>query len=175
MKNQPPPPKEYFRICVQVGAVVRDLDQTIRVLTDVFGFGPFRVIDWPPAGRTDIEEYYYGKPVNTTARKAFTDLGAVELELIQPIEGESIWADFLKKHGPGLHHIRFNVPELEPVVEYLGESNIKASQVGSGIRPGTVWANFDTEDIVGFTIEVMKTFPGTDGKTPVIADGKVLV
>jgi len=26
-----------------------------------------------------------------------------------------------------------------------------------------------------FRIEVMKTLPGTDGKTPMIADGKVLV
>ena len=61
------------------------------------------------------------------------------------------------------------------MVNYLGESNIKASQVGSSIRPGTVWANFDTQDIVGFTIEVMKTLPGTDGKTPMIVGGKVLV
>jgi methylmalonyl-CoA/ethylmalonyl-CoA epimerase len=170
-----PPPEEQFKICLQIGAVVTDLDQTMQALTEVFGFGPFRVFDWPPPDRTDIEEYYYGKRVHFKARKAFADMGAVELELIQPIEGESIYFDFLRDHGPGLHHIRFNIPELEPVVDYLAQHDIKVSQMGSGLRPGTVWANFDTERLIGFTMEVMKALPGTDGKTPRIIDGKIQV
>ena len=170
-----PPPKEQFKICLQIGAVVTDLDQTIQALTEVFGFGPFRVFDWPPPDRSDIEEYYYGKRVHFKARKGFVDMGAVELELIQPLEGESIYFDFLREHGPGLHHIRFNIPELEPVVDYLAGHEIKVSQKGSGLRPGTVWANFDTERLIGFTMEVMKALPGTDGKTPRIVDGKIQV
>lgn len=159
-------PKEQFKNCLQIGAVVTDLEQTIQVLTNVFGFGPFRIFDWPPPDRPDIEEFYYGKRVHFKARKAFTDMGSVELELIQPLEGQSIYFDFLKEHGPGLHHIRFNISELEPVIEYLAQNNFEVSQMGSGLRPGTRWANFNTEQLVGFTIEVMKALPGTDGKTP---------
>jgi methylmalonyl-CoA/ethylmalonyl-CoA epimerase len=166
-------PKEQFKICLQIGAVVTNLDQTVQTLIEVFGFGPFRIFDWPPPERTDIEEYYYGKRVHFKARKAFTDMGPVELELIQPLEGESIYFDFLREHGPGLHHIRFNIPELEPVVEYLAQKDIPVSQMGSGLRPGTLWANFDTEKLIGFTMEVMKALPGTDGKAPRIQDGKV--
>ena len=161
-----PSPKDQFKICLQIGAVVTDLDQTLRTLIEVFGFGPFRVFDWPPPGRLDIEEYYYGRRVHFKARKAFADMGPVELELIQPLEGESIYFDFLREHGAGLHHIRFNVPELQSVVDYLAENHFQVSQMGSGLRPGTIWANFDTERLVGFTIEVMKALPGTDGKTP---------
>lgn len=160
------PPREQFKKCVQIGAVIRDVDHTIQVLTEVFGLGPWRVVDWPPPDRTDIEEYYYGKRVTFKARKAFADMGGVELELIQPIEGESIYTDFLREHGEGLHHIRFNVPEIEPVFAYLGQNEIQVSQMGSGLRPGTFWANFDTEKLVGFTLEVMKALPGTDGLTP---------
>jgi len=93
--------------------------------------------------------------------------------LIQPLEGESMWSDFLKEHGEGIHHIRFNVPDVEPVIEYLAGHDIGVAQSGSGLRPGTTWVNLDTESKVGFTIEIMNALAGTDGRTPQIADGKV--
>jgi hypothetical protein len=140
-------PKDIFREVVQIGVVVKELDRSIQVLSDVFGIGPFRIVNWPPADRIDIQRIYHGQPGEFTARMAFTELGPVELELIQPLEGESIWADFLEEHGEGIHHIRFNVC--------------------------TAWANLDTECKVGFTIEVLKALPGTDGRTPQIVDGTV--
>jgi len=167
-------PKEMFNKFVQIGVVVADLDAARQRLEDIFGIGPFRVIDWPPEGRSDIERYYYTEPGDFTARMAFTELGPVELELIQPMTGESIWADFLKEKGGGIHHIRFNVDELEPVQEYLAQHAILPAQHGSGIRPGTHWVNFGSEEMVGFVIEVMKIAPGTDGRTPQIVDGKVI-
>jgi hypothetical protein len=105
---------------------------------------------------------------------AFAELGPVELELIQPLEGRSIWADFLRDHGEGIHHIRFNVEAIEPVQEYLRGHGIESAQHGSGIRPGTTWMNFASEDKIGFVIEVMKVLPGTNGRTPQIVDGEVI-
>ena len=173
MSNDVNATREVFRDFVQIGVVVQDLDRTIAVLSEVFGIGPFRAIDWPPDDRTDIQGFYHGKPGDFSARMAFTDLGPVELELIQPLEGKSIWADFLEKHGEGIHHIRFNVPDLEPVIEYLAGHSIGVAQMGSGLRPGTTWANLDTAHIVGFTIEIMNALPGTDGRTPRIVNGQV--
>jgi hypothetical protein len=40
---------------VQIGAVVQDIDQSMKVLEEVFGSGPWRVIQWPPEGRTDMD------------------------------------------------------------------------------------------------------------------------
>lgn len=167
-------PKEIFSKFVQIGVVVADLEQATRHLTEVFGIGPFRVIDWPPAGRDDIQKIYHGQPGNFTARMAFTELGPVELELIQPMTGDSIWKDFLEEHGGGIHHLRFNVDDIEPVQSYLAGQGVEPAQHGSGIRPGTHWMNFDTESLVGFVIEVMNVAPGSDGRTPKIVDGKVL-
>jgi len=166
-------PQQMFGHVVQIGVVVKDLDRTIQILQEVFGMGPFRTLDWPPADRSDMERYYYGQPAEFTARMGFADLGSVELELIQPVSGESIWADFLREHGEGIHHIRFNTFDLAPVIEYLSGRDIGVAQMGSGIRPGTMWANFDTERRVGFTIEVMQALPGTDGRTPQIVNGRV--
>jgi methylmalonyl-CoA/ethylmalonyl-CoA epimerase len=173
MPGETTSPNEMFSDLVQIGVVVRDLDRTIKVLADVFGLGPFRTITYPPADRKDIQRVYRGEPADFAARMAFTELGPVELELLQPLDGESIWADFLKTHGEGIHHIRFNVPELEPVIEYLAERGVEVAQWASALRPGTSAVNFDTEDKIGFTIEILNPLPGTDGRTPQIVDGKV--
>jgi catechol 2,3-dioxygenase-like lactoylglutathione lyase family enzyme len=167
-------PKEMFGKFVQIGVVVADLDKSTRALTDIFGIGPFHIVDWPPEGRADLERFYHGQPGDFTARMAFTELGSIELELIQPVSGQSIWADFLRDSGGGIHHIRFNVDELEPVQEYLAGQGILSAQHGSGIRPGTMWMNFNSMEKVGFIIEVMKVVPGTSGRTPRIVDGNVI-
>lgn len=154
-----------FTKAVQVGAVVRDIEKTMRELTAVFGIGPFRVVDCPPPGR-EQQQFLRGRPARFRTRQAFADLGSVELELIQPLEGETIWSEFLAKHGEGLHHIKFTCENLEEVLGYLGENGIGVTQEGAGIREGTRWTNFDTEERVGFILEAMKPAPGTDGRTP---------
>ena len=157
--------RNFRNSAVQVGVVVRDIDATIRVLTEVFGIGPFRVVHCPPPERQN-QQYLRGSPARFHTCQAFADLGGFELELIQPIEGTTIWSEFLEQHGPGIHHIRFNTPDLEEVVAALKVRGIGTTQEGAGIREGTYWANFDTEALLGFIIEIMKPLPGTDGRTP---------
>lgn len=167
--------RERFNSFVQIGVVVRDIDRTMQALSQVFGIGPFRTITYPPSDRPNIERIYHGQPGNFRCRMAFAELGSIELELIQPLEGESIWVDFLEEQGEGIHHFRFNVPDVQPVIEYLARHDIGVSQMGAGLRPGTTWVYFDTADLIGFTIEIMNALPGTDGRTPQIVDGRVLV
>jgi hypothetical protein len=172
--QETPSPTAAFKECVQIGIVVADIDAAIRSLTDVLGLGPFRVIDWPPPGREDMARYYHGQPGDFTARFAFTEAGSVEIELIQPLTGDSAWADYLREHGPGIHHIRFNTYDFDALIEYLGQRDVELTQHGAGIRPGTHWANLETEELVGFGIEIFKALPGTSGRTPQIVDGKVV-
>ena len=159
-------PKEIFNDFVQIGIVVSDIEATIKNLSETFGLGPFRIFDWPPEGRNDLRRYYHYEPADFTARMAFTEIGQIELELIQPLDGQSVWSDFLQEHGPGIHHIRFNVDEYEPVADYLKNRGVDVAQSGEGIRPGTYWANLNTEALIGFGIEIMKKLPGTNGRTP---------
>jgi hypothetical protein len=161
-------PKLVFRDLKQIGVVVADLDGTLKVLSEAFGIVPVRTLYWPPADRPDFERFYYGQAADFTCRLAFVRLGGIELEIIQPLEGKSIWSDFLDQHGEGIHHIRFNVEDIETqqVIDFLADLGIGVSQRGSGLRPGTDWVCFDTEDKLGFCIEVMKAVPGTDGMTP---------
>jgi hypothetical protein len=166
--------EKLFKGVMQIGAVVRDLDRTLAALAEIFGLEAFRVVTYPPEDRGDMARMYRGQPGDFVYRQAFVDLGTVELEIIQPVSGQSIWADFLEKHGEGIHHIRFNTYDMDRVVEHFAGFGIPVSMSGNGLRPGTAWANFATEDRIGFTIEVMKALPGTSGRTPSSLDAPVV-
>ena len=64
---------------------------------------------------------YRGQPADFTARIAFAERGAIEIDLIQPLDGESNWTDYLAERGPGLYHIRRNVADIEAIAKYLAE------------------------------------------------------
>ena len=44
-------------------------------------------------------------------------LGSVEL--IEPRSSDSLIARFLERHGPGLHHVAYRVPDLPSVLHHL--------------------------------------------------------
>lgn len=163
-----PAVREMFKDFVQIGVVVRDLERTLRGLSETFGLEPYRMVDYPPADRADMKLTYHGEPAVFSHRIAFIDLGPVELEIVQPLEGESGLTEFLAKHGEGLHHLRFNVPDLRPVFDHLEAHGVRSVMTGSGLRPGTEWAHLDTGDLVGFVVEVMNVLPGTSGRTPTV-------
>jgi methylmalonyl-CoA/ethylmalonyl-CoA epimerase len=158
---------------VQIGIVVKDLDRTVRVLTDIFNIGPFHYITYPPEDRPDIQLDYRGAVGNFSHKLAFARLGSVELEIIQPLFGESILTEFLDEHGEGIHHIRLNTPDLDTSLDFLSQKGIHPIMSGSGLRPGTRWVHLDTADQVGFIIEMMNVLPNTDGRTPIIENGKI--
>jgi len=151
-------PKEIFKKFLHVGVVVRDLERTLNTLTNVFGIGPFKILDFPPKDEeSEIEMTYHGKPADFSAKFCFADMGNIELEIIQPISGKSVWFDFLEKHGEGIHHIKFLVSDLQETKQYLDEYNFELTQSGSavGVNKGKTWAYFGTEDKIGFVIEVL--------------------
>jgi hypothetical protein len=165
-------PEGAFKHCIQVGVVVKDLDRKIENLNKIYSMGPFRIIEWPPEGRTDMQKVYHGQPGEFTCRLAFADLGTVELELIEPLQGPSIWQDFLDKHGEGIHHIRFNTFDEKPILDHLANNSVEVEMSGNGTRPGTAFYYLGTEDQIGFTLEIMRAVAGTDGRAMPI--GKVI-
>lgn len=149
-------PKDIFTQPIQIGMLVRDLDAYLERLDKILGMGPFRVVDYPPAGEEMFREYR-GKEGNFKAKFCFYHLGNIELELIQPLEGESVWEEFLEKHGPGLHHLKFLVPEFDGIKQYMSENGYEISQQGDavGINKGRVWAYYNTYEDIGFDVEIM--------------------
>ena len=100
--------KSPFSKLTQIGIVVKDMDRTIEKLS-AFGIGPFehRAV---PAG---AKEYYKGKLMDASFKIAAVSLGGIELEFIQPVDGDSPHMDFLKEKGEGIQHLAFASDNLE--------------------------------------------------------------
>lgn len=153
---------------VQIGIVVRDLDRSTKLLGSLFGIGPFRFIEWP--NRPDSKYFYRGTQEHIKIRQAFVQVGPLELELIQPMEGNrNAYREFLDEKGGGIHHLLFEVDDIEGALADLSASGVGVLQSGTGIRPGTRWALLDTQDLLGFLLELRRRAPGSDGTS--IPDG----
>ena len=147
---------------VQVGIVVRDLERSTGLLTKIFGIGPFHFIEWP--NRPESKYFFRGRRERIKIRQAFVQLGALELELIQPLEGENnAYRQFLDERGEGIHHILFETQDMDGTVSLVKEQGVEVLQNGDGIRPGTRWALLDTQALVGFLVELRHRPGDSDG------------
>ncbi len=138
--------KSAFTHLVHIGVVVRDMNQTIQRLT-ALGIGPFKPRILPP----DAREKYRGKPFIPSQRVAIqiTQIGNMELELIQPIDGESPHQEFLDKKGEGIQHLGFIVDNLEAEVKRLtaaGSSILLTSQFKGG--GGVAYLDLDAAGLI---------------------------
>jgi hypothetical protein len=138
---------------VQVGIVVRDVDATIAAWTKRFRLDPPHFVDWPPEG-SDLAQTatYHGKPGNFRMRIGFLQAGPVQLEFIQPLEGDNIYSEFLAEHGEGLHHLLFNVVDPDGVARQLEAPVLQSG--GSTLFPGAIWSYLGTQETLGLIVEL---------------------
>ena len=148
----------------QIGIVVRDLHEMVAALEQILGIKGFRVMEWPVEG-IDPQSTYHGKPGNFRLQLAFGTIGKTQIEIIQPLEGQNIYSDFLEEHGPGLHHFRLTVPDFEERVESLESSGIEKIASGTGVHVGSEWAYFDTSNLLqGVIVELRKHLDEAGGE-----------
>jgi len=137
----------------QLGFVVRDTDETARYYEQVFGLGPWTIMDGETTDCTNR-----GKPVTIRGKIGIAQVGAVQCELIQILEGESIHSEFLQDRGEGLHHIGFYVRDIEARLEACKEAGIEVLQKGK-IKQGPItidYAYLDTVSIGGVVFEYIQ-------------------
>ena len=91
-----------------VGAVVRDLDASLRFYRDTLGLHVHKLETIEDQG----------------VRAALLTIGDSEIELIQPVVPDNGVARYLEKRGEGLHHVCFQVDSVDRDLDAL-----KAMQV----------------------------------------------
>ena len=106
--------KPPFSRVLQVGIVVRDVEKTVERLTSL-GIGPFTVKSLP----MEREEWFRGEPMYADFKIYAAMIGDVEIELIQPLSGESPHKEFLETKGEGIQHIACAVADVPKTVEEL--------------------------------------------------------
>jgi hypothetical protein len=88
---------------------------------------------------------YYGKPAWARERIAIARVGDVELELMEVIDGPSIYQDWIEERGEGLHHINFLVGDFDAAIGALTHEGFECIQSGKFGNPekGCAYAYFD--------------------------------
>ena len=93
-----------------------------------------------------------GKPIQTRAKIAWVNIGNIELELIEPQDQHSLYADFLREHGPGIHHVMLGASDYASCLDHMDKQSVAA--IGGGELQGTRFQMFDTQELLGFICEI---------------------
>lgn len=130
-----------------ISFVVKDIEKVKEYWSSTFGVVSWRILELEgtPASRKN------GKPMGDYKCKiAFSEIGQVSVELIEPVEGDTIWKEFLDSKGDGLHHISFGqVDNYKDEIEKWKRHGINILQEDEDIG----YAYMDTVKNVGTILE----------------------
>ena len=108
--------------------VVRDIAATERFMGENLG-----VEQWtrfPDLAFGPDKCTYRGRPAAFVAHVSLAYLGEMQLELIQPVRGESIYSDFLERSGGGMHHVAFEPDDFEGALRDFADRGMTPVQQG---------------------------------------------
>lgn len=140
----------------QVAIVVEDLDEAVENYWRMFGIGPWHIYTY---GKPLVKEMtYHGEPSEYKMRVALSYLGPMRIELIEPLEGDTVYADFVAAHGYGVHHFGVLVDNMEEALAEAEAAGLVMTMDGAGFgRDGDGhYAYLNTEDKLGVTIELIE-------------------
>ena len=146
-----------------MGFVVGDLERALREFDARLAAGPWRGWIFGPQGQG---REYRGDPAEWTLRLALNDRYP-QYELIEPLDGPSIHADWLADRGEGFQHVGYVVESLERTtaeMEAAGHPAIARIHSFGEAGDGAA-AYFDTANVLGFLVEAVEppsTMPQAD-------------
>jgi methylmalonyl-CoA/ethylmalonyl-CoA epimerase len=139
----------------QIGIVVANCDEAVERYSALLGYRDWRRSSF---GRDDVERMTLrGSDAVYSMRLAFAG-EAPELELIQPVDGQSLYNEWLSERGEGLHHLAVVVSSLDETIAALERAGFANIQSGHGFAPNGKggYAYFDTTDALGFILEAVE-------------------
>lgn len=149
--------EEYpFSKVSQIGVIVKDMERAVKHYESL-GIGPFR----PLKNIATKERKILGKKIDPNAFKLqvlVARLGSVDLELIQPVEGDSLWKEFLDKKGEGINHLGFFVDDIEKEEAKLADKGLPVLY-STRFQGGGGAAYFDSGKIGGVLFELIQWPP----------------
>lgn len=92
-----------------VAIAVTDFDESLKFWRDALGLELDHTEDVP----------------SQKSKVAFLPIGDSEVELVQPTEEGTGVAKFLAKNGPGMHHLCFEVDDIDGMLADLKEKGVR--------------------------------------------------
>lgn len=142
---------------IQIAMVVDDLDAAMQRYVDELGVGP-----WSVFLSDHIDQSIRERPASVTFRIGLCDALPIQLELVEPLDDVSIYAEFLRDHGPGLHHLAFETSDDDPIIHAPDGrrrpilcSGVAEGEDGSALE----YFYFDTREDLGYYVETYRIPP----------------
>jgi hypothetical protein len=137
----------------KIGIVTRDLDSAIRNYEDHIGVSPWRVYaeDSPQTCKIKMR----GVGVNFRGRFAVSQIGDKLLEIVQPLEGRSLYHEFLSARGEGVQYIGVCTEGLSFSQALDRFASLDCPVIMEGERENShPFAFLDTAPLISTTLEV---------------------
>lgn len=146
----------------QISFAVADMDRAVSVLGPLFGEFDVRESVLAPGSVA-----FGGREGETRLRLGICRSGAVEIELVEVLEGDWPTVDHIDRHGPGLHHVRFVVDDLDAKSEQMRAVGFREVLRGASPR-GSQFAYLEAPGALGSSmVELLEPrAPESRGTSP---------
>jgi len=131
---------------VQIGYIYRDIKKQIEIMKALYGFPEFVIIE-----NKDRFCKYRGRDSKYSTIIAISRIFNTQIELIQWIEGECIFKEFIDRGREGLHHFGILVEDVESYISEFKQKGIDVMHAGQMGKLKTTY--FDTEKTFGIYLE----------------------
>jgi catechol 2,3-dioxygenase-like lactoylglutathione lyase family enzyme len=152
----PAPPEKADMRTAQYAFVVKDM-RPVSAFWAKLGFPP---LSYTHPALSNLR--YHGQPGTFDQELGWQRHGKIEYEWIVPLQGPTVYRDFLDAHGEGVHHLAFEVPDLDHAIAHWASFGIRSVQSGSwGVEEKPGWGRYayiDTEPFGGVMIELLWNF-----------------
>jgi methylmalonyl-CoA/ethylmalonyl-CoA epimerase len=140
----------------QVAILVEDLDRTVEVYWKLFHVGPWHFYTYQKPLVSQMT--YRGRPADYRMRLALSYFGPTRIELIQPLQGPSIYDEFIAKHGYGVQHFGLVVDDIQATLAQARSAGLDVIMDGSGFGADGdgCYAYLNTEELLGVTLELIE-------------------
>jgi len=121
-----------------VAIAVSDIEPALAFWRDILGVQPDHIEDVP----------------SQKSRVAFLPVGGSEVELVMPTEADTGLARFISEKGPGVHHLCFEVDDIEGLLVELKSKNVRLINETAVELPGRKMAFIHPKSTGGVLIEL---------------------
>ncbi len=121
-----------------IAILVEDMDSALKFWRDQLGLSLTHIEDVP----------------SQHSKVAFLPAGEGEIELVQPTDTESSLAKALEKRGEGLHHICFEVENIEVMLNELKKQDVNLINETPLDLPGRRMAFIHPKSASGVLVEL---------------------
>ncbi|MBO8173212.1 MAG: methylmalonyl-CoA epimerase [Bacillaceae bacterium] len=92
-----------------IGIAVRSIEESLPLYRDVLG----------------LKVQGYDTVPSEKVKVAFIEIGETRIELLEPTDPESAIARYIEKNGEGIHHIAFQVTDIEGHLDHVKQKQVR--------------------------------------------------